>query len=142
MNAESPRNISILEYFKILQLEYLLYELRTKIYPFKRDKEKYKKVVDFKIDKINNIAEKNSLTTIFDDDEKRKSIEKEFYTEFGVPINLSKRDKYFYYYIGSDFSYKGDGVKLIHYNFDENIATIEMNNEEIEVNLHEIKRIL
>lgn len=142
MSNTRSRNISILEYFNILQSEYLLYELRAKIYPFQKDKQRYKDVMKFKVDKINNIALKNNLKTIFNDTNKKAEIEAEFYNENGVPKNMSKRDKYFYYYIGSDFVWDGKGVKLIHYNFEESIATIDYEDDEIEVDLCKIKRIL
>lgn len=141
-DVKKTRDISILKYFNILQVEYLLYELRTKIYPSKKDKENYFEVMDYKINKIENIANKNDLKTIFNSDEKFEEIKNMFLDESGVPKQMSNRDKYFYYFIGSDFVYKGKGVKLLQYNFDEGIATVEDENEEFEVDLKEIKRIL
>lgn len=142
MEKDLGRNISILEYFNQLQIEYKLYELRTKIFPYKADKEKYKQVLEFKREKIEDISHKNNLSTIFDSEVKDEEITNEFYDDFGIPKGMSKRDKYFYYYIGSDFVYEGNGYKLSKYNLNEGTAVIEKDGEEIEVDIKKIKRIL
>lgn len=137
------RNISILEFLENLQLEYLLYELRSKIYPKKEDKIKYKKIMQFKEDKIFDICSKNNLRNIFNDGEILNEIESKFYNEFGNPINMTNRDKYFYYLLGSDFAYNGQGVKLLSYDLQSYIATIELKNKQsLNVDLNFIKRIL
>jgi len=140
--VKKRRHISILDYFDQLQQEYLLYELRTKIYPSKRDKEKYFDVLEFKKEKIEDISGKNDLLNIFNSEGVRKEAENKFYNEFGNPQGLSNRDRYFYYFIGSDFSYQGRGAKLLQYDLTEGMATIEQGDNECEVDLNEIKRIL
>ena len=136
------RNISILEFFNQLQLEYMLYELRVKIYPSKADKHRYREILEFKSEKIEDIAGKNDLRTIFNSDLKREEIEKEFLNEFGIPVDMSKRDKYFYYFINSDFSYEGLGVKLKSYKLSDGTAVIDNNGKSQEVDINRIKRIL
>ncbi len=139
---QKRRNISILDFFEKLQEEYLLYELRTKIYPSKIDKDKYHEVLDYKQEKIEDIADKNELLSIFNSDVKREEVEKRFYNEFGNPLGLSGRDKYFYYFLGSDFSYRGRGVKLVSYDLENGKAIIKRGDDDEEVDINEIKRIL
>jgi hypothetical protein len=140
---KKSRDISILDFLENLQLEYLLYELRSKIYPKKDDKQKYKEIMQFKEDKIFDICSKNNLRNIFNDGEILQEIESKFYNEFGNPKEMTNRDKYFYYLIGSDFSYNGQGVKLLSYNLQSYIATIELKNKQsLNVDLNFIKRIL
>lgn len=135
-------NISVLEYFNKLQLEYKLYELRSKIYPFSDDKKKFKEVLEYKKKKILDISQKNSLNNIFNNKEKDLEIELLFSNEIGVPQIMTKKDKYFYYYPKSEFSYSGAGCKLVKYDFESNSAEIESSSKTIIVSLDEIKRIL
>lgn len=136
------RDISMLDYFNVLQVEYLLYELRTKIYPSKSDKERYKEVLEFKKEKIEDISGKNELRTIFNSVGKLDEINAMFYNDFGIPKGMSNRDRYFYYFVGADFSYKGEGVKLLSYNFREGTAVVKRGDDEISVDITQIKRIL
>lgn len=142
-NREKDRDISILDYFNVLQQEYLYFELKVKIYPSSKDKEYFKKIMDFKKDKVIDIAEKNLLSTIFDSDENMEEHRAIFFNEFGNPNRLGKRDWYFYYKLGSDFSYDRKGVKLKRYNLTERSATIEIGKGETkQVSIDEISRIL
>ena len=84
------RHISILEYFNRLQLEYLLYELRTKIYPSSDDKAKFKKVLQFKKDKINDISKKNMLISIFDDEELKRDMTDQLFGSENMPEGSRK----------------------------------------------------
>ena len=135
------RHISILEYFNRLQLEFLLYELRSKIYPSSEDKIKFKRVLQFKKDKIEDISKKNMLISIFDDENLKRQMTDELFGEENMPLGFNKRDKYFYYFIGSDFSYKGQGHRLISYDFSDSTAIIEKNSENFSVALIQIRRI-
>lgn len=136
------RNISILQYFNVLQLEFLLYELRAKIYPFANEKTKFKEILDFKKNKIDDLSKKNKLKSIFDCEQKRLSIESEFLDVNGVPREMSSRDKYFYYAIKAEFSFDGKDCKLCKYDFKNGTAVISLQNIEHTVELSEIRRIL
>ncbi len=142
MGQSKGRHIPILQFFEELQLEYLLYELRVKIFPSKRDKDNYKDVLDYKRDKIENISSKNDLSNIFNSESKLEEITEKFYNDFGIPKNMSKRDKYFYYFIGSDFSYRGEGVKLLSYDLSVGTVDVGINGENKTVDINEVKRIL
>lgn len=136
-------HISILEYFERLQIEFLLYELRLKIYPSSKDKKKFRDILEYKKEKIYDISSKNGLSNMFNSVEDKKEIESKVYNEFGNPIFSSKKDKYFYYFINSDFSYRGKGVKLISYNLPDHSAVIKYKDSTTEtVDINHIRRIL
>jgi hypothetical protein len=135
------RHISILEYFNRLQLEFLLYELRSKIYPAAEDKVKFKRVLQFKKDKIDDISKKNTLVSIFDDEIMKREMVDALFGNENMPSDFNKRDKYFYYFVGSDFSYNRQGCKLISYDFNDSTAIIEKNSEKFTVDLIQIRRI-
>ena len=136
------RHISILDYFNVLQSEYLLYELRSKIYPSSEDKVKFKEVLFFKKQKIEDISSKNDLVSIFETDEFRKEKLNELFGGNCVPSVFSKRDTYFYYSIGSDFSFKGVGVKLYSYDLENQTAIVLKGSEKVLLDLLDIRRIL
>jgi hypothetical protein len=139
----SNRNLSILDFLKQLQTEYLLYELRIKIYPSSEDKAKFRGILEYKENKIIDICKKNSLDNMFTNGDILKEIEEEFYDQFGNPKNLSNRDKYFYLWIGADFSFKGRGVKLVSYDFESMTCVIKDHKEtNQDVDLNFIRRIL
>jgi hypothetical protein len=135
------RHISILEYFNCLQLEFLTYEIRSKVYPSAEDKAKFKKVLELKKIKIFDISKKNSLISIFDNDDLRKEKIDELFGQSNMPELFNRRDKYFYYFIGSEFSFEGTGYKLVSYDLDGNTAIIENNSKNLCVDLIHIRRI-
>lgn len=140
--SETARNISTLEYFKILQMEYILYEVRSKIYPFGKDREKFRNIMEYKKTKINDISDKNEIGSIFTNVAKKLDFLQKFNLEFLNGNIGTKKDKYFYYFIGSDFSFKGDVYKMLKYDFTNEIASLENESEIITVNFNQIKRIL
>lgn len=136
------RNISTLQYFNVLQMEYILYEIRSKIYPYNKDREKFKGVMEFKKKKIFDISIKNSLKNIFSD----SLLLSEFYDEFMFLFLKdeigTKKDKYFYYFLESDFSYKGQICKIKRYDLEKQVADIEILGNIESVNFSDIRRIL
>src|ERR1700752_3568898 len=87
MESKKPksRNLSTYEYFHFLQGEGIVADLRTRIYPKKKDKEYWAKVKEGKRIAIETIAEKNHLPTIFSDDEMRLIFDQKVYLPEGVP---------------------------------------------------------
>lgn len=83
------RNLSLFKFFEQLQLEYIVAELRKKIYPSDKDKNYYQKVMDNKKTKIQDIGIRNSLPSIFSTDLKVKnSLYLKVYKEVGFPLFL------------------------------------------------------
>lgn len=107
------RDLSIYELYKALQIEYVVAELRRKIYPRKVDQEYYDRVMEFKRKAILDIALRNRLQTIFDkDSDICKEIYLAVYREKGLPNFVYKDeetkqkygrfDKINYFSIGSE----------------------------------------
>ena len=70
MSEKQQRHLSVAEYFLQIQKEYLIADFRRKIYYSPKDKAYYKKVMGYKKDKINAIAERNHLKSILNDVDK------------------------------------------------------------------------
>ena len=64
MNNNS-RSLSVAEYFHVIQREYLMAEFRRKIYFSPKDKRYFSRVMEFKREKIEDIAKRNQLMSIF-----------------------------------------------------------------------------
>ena len=120
---EGVRNIAIIEYLERLQLEYFVSELRSKIYPRVRDKKYYRRVMDGKREKIEDISEKNGIPNIFNSKKIQKQFRSNVYLPEGLPcfhyFNEEKRrgleepDFSNYYQIGSDVKIKtAEGIEL------------------------------
>lgn len=85
-NKEKTRHQTIYEFLECLQLEYVNLELRKKIYPFANDKKYYKRTMEFKKQKIVDIATRNRLSTIFDDEQVKAKIYNQCIPQWGLPI--------------------------------------------------------
>jgi len=103
------RNLSVAEYFLIIQKEYLIAEFRKKIYFSKNDKIYYQRVMDGKRNKINDIAKRNRLDSIFNNYEKMEEMRAELFDKLGKPkFEMSPTDIENYYASGNEFSFRGD----------------------------------
>lgn len=103
------RNLSVAEYFLIIQKEYLIAEFRKKIYFSKNDKIYYQRVMDGKKNKINDIAKRNRLDSIFNNSEKMEEMRDELFDKLGKPkFEMSPTDIENYYASGNEFSFRGD----------------------------------
>ena len=103
------RNLSVAEYFLIIQKEYLIAEFRKKIYFSKNDKIYYQRVMDGKKNKINDIAKRNRLDSIFNNSEKMEEMRAELFDKLGKPkFEMSPTDIENYYTSGNEFSFRGD----------------------------------
>lgn len=124
-NKNKTRDLSYFKFLDILQSEYILAELRKKIYPSLSDKNYYERVMKGKKEKIEDIAIRNSLKTIFNDKETKIKKYKEIYNDQGYPnffyrneedrLNNEIKDKRNYYMIGSEvkvFSINGGEEKI------------------------------
>ena len=108
MNKKN-RNLSVAEYFLIIQKEYLIAEFRKKIYFSKNDKIYYQRVMDGKKNKINDIAKRNRLDSIFNNSEKMEEMRAELFDKLGKPkFEMSPTDIENYYASGNEFSFRGD----------------------------------
>lgn len=89
------RNLSIFEFYKILQLECIVAELRTKIYPKIKDKNFWKGVYENKKVTVLDISARNPvdnqpLPSIFSDEEILADYRKEIFGTGGYPKFIYK----------------------------------------------------
>lgn len=107
------RKLSPAEYYMQIQREYLIAQFRSKIYFSPKDKRYWKKVMRYKADKINSIASRNKLHSIFNSDEKMEDFFKKLFCSNGRPrFELTDEDWKNYYTVGNDFSYHGEIYNL------------------------------
>jgi len=106
------RNLSPADYFEVLQREYLIAEFRSKIYFSPKDKTFYKRLMNYKRGKINDIAQRNNLKSIFTDAELKKSISAEVFENGVIRGGMSVEDMIMYYKEGNKFSFQGNIYEL------------------------------
>ena len=92
MTADKNRNLPITDYLDILQREYLVAEIRHKIYPKISDKNFWERVMDGKKRKIEDICFRNKIESIFDSEPEKRRLYQEVYNEKGLP-NFSYKDE-------------------------------------------------
>lgn len=110
---EGSRHLSIAEYFDVLQREYILAEFRRKIYYSPKDKRYYGRVMGHKRKKIEDIATRNHLDSIFNSDDKLTEIRSQLFDLTGKPrFALDDKDRENYYTTGNEFSFRG-GVWIL-----------------------------
>jgi hypothetical protein len=109
------RHLGIFEYLEQLQLEYIIAELRRKIYFSPKDKTYWGRVMVWKKEKIDDIQTRNQVPTIFDDEEVKKDLYHRVYKGGGYPnfiykdqndrLVLEDQDRRNYYLKGSKISF-------------------------------------
>jgi hypothetical protein len=90
--ANKSKDLSIAEYLDVLQREYLIAEIRHKIYPKISDKNYWERVMDGKREKIEDICFRNRINSIFDSDVEKKRLYLQVYPETGIPNFIYKDD--------------------------------------------------
>ena len=147
------RNLSFYQYLEQLQLEYIVAELRRKIYVSIKDHEFYRKVMEKKKRVIEDIALRNNLQTIFTDKWKREEKYREVYKHIGFPNFMYRdeneknllysKDLKFYYMINAEFRVSlpnGEEKigKLKHISFTTSTAEVELNEMVGQITLFDI----
>ncbi len=118
------RQISAIEYLKVLQLEYLSHKLREAIYVKPEFIKMSREIASKKKVKILEIAKKFQLLCIFDSEEQFAGFcEKNFFQEFGLPkfqygLNTDKKkavaywDMFYLLKPGTEVIYKNKTYKI------------------------------
>jgi hypothetical protein len=147
--SEKSRHLSSFEYFEVLQREYLIAEIRRKIYPSIKDKNYYKKIMSYKRDKIEDLSNRNNLDSIFTSKETRDKYVQEIYPSVGLPnFELTEKDILFYYHPESDVRVEIDGLKkvgkIVSVDFELNMANVKFRGESSvrKCKIHQVTRIL
>lgn len=91
-HPNKSRNLTVVELFEILQREYIVCELRAKIYPLDKHKDYWKDLMEKKKIKIIDIAKKNALFSIFDDKRIKMDYDKKIMPDLGFPNFIYKDD--------------------------------------------------
>lgn len=134
MSEKQQRHLSVAEYFLQIQKEYLIADFRRKIYYSPKDKAYYKKVMGYKKDKINAIAERNHLKSILNDVDKYAELRNLLFDSNSKPrFEMTAEDVKNYYCVGNEFSYGGEIYTLDQINEDGSLTiynqTIEQFNK-------------
>lgn len=155
---DKSRKQSIFQFFEALQFEWICNDLREIIYPYATDKLHWKIVKDGKKVKIENIAIKNNLPTIFDDEEMMSTLKQKIYRTTGLPNFLYKDnrqratqeyyDMLFFFHKGIDvrIDIAGEVVvcKITHYKpYEMTLCAKRLDNSEpVVVDIKECARIM
>lgn len=90
VDTNKSRDLSLADYYEILQKEYISYHIRSKIYPPEYAK-KYENYCKCKREKIEKISNKNTIPSIFNLQGLRQKIFDSFFNAYGLP-NFEYRD--------------------------------------------------
>lgn len=101
----------ILDFLDVLQKEYIAAEIRSKVYRKPKDRKYYKKVMNLKKTKIQDISFRNGLSDIFSDTTTLNKYRENFYN-WGLPEfpyrDKSHQDQYFKFDVTNYFSNNAD----------------------------------
>lgn len=144
MQRNKTRNLSVAEYFIVIQKEYLIAEFRKKIYYSKNDKNYYQRVMNGKREKIEKISKRNHLDNIFNNEEKMYELRNELFDSKGKPVfEMSETDINNYYSVGNEFSFNGDIWMLDQVNSDGSLVLYSTRLQKYEkANKDDVCRIL
>lgn len=144
MNNIKTRNLSVAEYFLQIQREYLIADFRRKIYFSPKNKTYWNKVCNYKEARINAIAKRNNLNSIFNSESKLEELRNELFDHLGKPkFNMTPDDIKNYYSNGNEFSYQGEIYILDQVDQDKTLTLYSPSTEEyIKVSMSDVSRII
>lgn len=130
---EKSRSLSIEEFIKTLQLEYLSYKLRSIIYEVPEFRKMNSDIAAKKKEKIQNVAKRYRKETIFDSDENFEIFwRSKFLQEYGLPkLQYSAKkeavsywDKFYLFSEGRMVTWKDVDYRVKTNNPDENVIMV------------------
>lgn len=140
---EKSRNLSKSEYFDAIQREYIIANFKRRFYNKTKDKEYYAKVARFKAEKINDIANRNNLISVINDEQKYKEVNKTLINELNQPLfEMSNIDLLNYYREGCEFVHEREVWILKETDMKKAVIYKKDSNVQKEVSINEIARIL
>lgn len=144
MNNIKTRNLSVAEYFLQIQREYLIADFRRKIYFSPKNKTYWNKVCNYKEARINVIAKRNNLNSIFNCESKLEELRNELFDHSGKPkFDMTPDDIKNYYSNGNEFSYQGEIYILDQVDQDKTLTLYSPSTEEyIKVSMSDVSRII
>ena len=123
MEKRKSRSIPLMDYYEILQLEYLSYYFRYYYYQRKVDKDKYIDFCNKKRDSIEKLALRNCFKSMFADPQTCEKYVNKFFRGQGMPA-LAYRDEHQHKHLGywdKHYFLKSDDVFAV-YNGEECIV--------------------
>ena len=140
---EKSRNLSKSEYFDAIQREYIIADFKRRFYSKTKDKEYYAKVARFKAEKINDIANRNNLISVLNDEQKYKEVRKTLINELNQPLfEMSDIDLLNYYRVGCEFVHEREVWILKETDMKRAIIYKKDINIQKDVSIDEIARVL
>lgn len=140
---EKTRNLSIAEYFVQIQLEYLIADFKRKIYYNPKDKAYWTKVCNYKKEKIEEIANRSHLNTIFNSSSKMLEFRKRIFDSNNKPtFQMNEKDWNNYYMSGNEFSYNGEIYILEQIKNNKLFLRDSLTQKCIEVDKEKVSRII
>lgn len=152
---EKNRHLPLYNFFEALQLEFLVADLRFKIFPRPKDKEYWKKVKENKKSKIEDIAVRNGLDTIFSNPERWTKKQAELFPNGEKPAfayrDLSQQqelgywDEYYYFKIGEYVRVMNEDIigKITSFKpFDTYLLVTDDDGNEFKVETNQVRRII
>lgn len=128
------RELSAAEYFIQIQKEYLIALFRSKIYFSPKNKRYWKKVSEYKAEKINKIAARNRLNSILNNEQKLSEFRSRLFDKNGKPrFEMTDDDVKNYYTAGNEFSYHGEIYVLDKINEDGKLQLYSLEKQEFEL---------
>ncbi|MBV7533770.1 hypothetical protein [Chitinophaga sp. sic0106] len=116
LKCEKTRELSIYDFFVVLQVEWLQADIRQKIYPGEKDKKYWGRVKEGKENTILKIAERNNLPNLFTDPYIKTDICNRVFQKSSYPLftyknadmkaELEYLDLLFYYYKGTEVQFE------------------------------------
>jgi uncharacterized LabA/DUF88 family protein len=112
------RNIPLMDYYEILQLEFLSYYFRHEFYEREQDKQKYFDFCKKKKESIEQLAFRNCFPSVFNDETYKEKYLNKFLGEKGMPnftyrdehqkLHLGYWDRVYFFKKGSEVLYQGN----------------------------------
>ncbi|WP_291910999.1 hypothetical protein [Chitinophaga sp. CB10] len=116
LKCEKTRELSIYDFFVVLQVEWLQADIRQKIYQSEKDKKYWGRVKEGKENTILKIAERNNLPNLFNDPYIKAEISSRVFQKTSYPLftyknaemkaELEYLDLLFYYYKGTEVRFE------------------------------------
>lgn len=140
---EKNRNLSKSEYFDVIQREYIIADFKRRFYNKTKDKEYYAKVARFKAEKINDIANRNNLISVINDEQKYLEVRKTLINELNQPLfEMSDIDLLNYYCEGCEFVHEREIWILKTTDLKRAVIYKKDSNVQKDVSINEIARVL
>ena len=147
MEPRKDRDIPITDFYTNLQLEYLSYYMRGKVYKRQEDLKKFSDICKKKREKIEGLSRKNCLPNIFNNQTYRERYLNLFIGEFGLP-QFQYRDDYqrkvkgmwdkkYYFHEGTNVKVNVDGFidvgVILNNDHEKGMVTIRLSMDKSEI---------